>query len=164
MSARHARGLPWPFGCEKLRAVLPQVRNSLWVVLVLLAACALGLAVAAVPAADASHRPSRPVAKAIKAVALRACGKRPGGCRFAGARVSSANPRFAWADVSGEGFSGALVKRDRPSSRRFRVVGTQGGGIGECAYWRARAPRAVLRDLRIFGLVDAASGAVRNCG
>jgi hypothetical protein len=78
--------------------------------------------------------------------------------------VSSVNPRFAWADVAGEGFSGVLVKRREPSSRRFRVIGTQGGGIGECSYWRARAPRAVLRDLRVSGLVDAETGAVRTCG
>lgn len=115
-------------------------------------------------AADASHKPSKPVAKAIKRVALRACGSPPGGCRYGGARVSSVDPRFAWADVSGEGFSGVLVKRRDPSSRRFRVVGTQGGGIGECSYWRARAPRAVLRDLRIFGLVDVETSAVRTCG
>jgi len=62
--------------------------------------------------------------------------------------------RFAWADVVGEGFSGALLKRPRPGSRRFRVVGVQGGGIELCSYWRKRAPAAVLRDLRVSGLLD----------
>lgn len=75
----------------------------------------------------------------------------------------AANPRFAWADVTGEGYSGALVKRPRKGSLEFRVIGTQGGGIGECRFWRKRAPDAVLRDLRIAGLVDR-SGTVRNCG
>jgi hypothetical protein len=115
----------------------------------------------AAPAA-ADRKPSKAEKSAIKAVSLKACGSPPGGCRFRGARISTANARFAWGDVTGEGFSGVLVKRPTKRSHRFRVIGTQGGGIGECRYWRARAPRAVLRDLRISGLV--ASGDVRNCG
>jgi hypothetical protein len=115
----------------------------------------------AAPAA-ADRKPSKAEKSAIKAVSLKACGSPPGGCRFGGARISTANARFAWGDVTGEGFSGVLVKRPTKRSRRFRVIGSQGGGIGECSYWRARAPRAVLRDLRISGLV--ASGDVRNCG
>ena len=87
----------------------------------------------------------------------------PFGCNWHSARVSTANPRFAWANVTSEGYSGALVKRPRKGSLQFRVVGTQGGGIGECRYWRKRAPDAVLRDLRISGLVDS-GGTVRNCG
>jgi hypothetical protein len=117
----------------------------------------------AVPAAAADRPPSKAEASAIKRVALKACGSPPGGCEFGKARVSTRNARFAWADVSGEGFSGALLKRPNAHSRRFRVIGTQGGGISSCSYWRARAPAAVLRDLRIRGLVDA-TGAVRNCG
>jgi hypothetical protein len=112
--------------------------------------------------AVADRKPSKAEKSAIKAVSLEACGSPPGGCEFHGARISTANARFAWGDVTGEGFSGVLVKRPTKRSRRFRVVGMQGGGIGECSYWRARAPRAVLRDLRISGLV--ASGDVRRCG
>jgi hypothetical protein len=112
--------------------------------------------------AVADRKPSKAEKSAIKAVSLEACGSPPGGCRFHGARISTAGARFAWGDVTGEGFSGVLVKRPSRRSHRFRVVGTQGGGIGECRYWRARAPRSVLRDLRISGLV--ASGDVRNCG
>ena len=115
-----------------------------------------------VPAAVADRKPSKAERSAIERVGLEVCGSPPGGCTFHGARVSTRNARFAWADVTGEGFSGALVKRPTRRSHRFRVVGTQGGGIGECSYWRKRAPRAVLRDLRIRGLV--ASGDVRNCG
>lgn len=114
-------------------------------------------------AALADRAPSKTERTAIKRVALKACEGAPDACKFHGARVSTANPRFAWADVTAEGFSGALVKRSSRHSRRFRVVGTQGGGIGACSYWRARAPRAVLRDLRISGVVDD-SGDVRNCG
>ena len=53
----------------------------------------------------------------------------------------------------------------RPTAyaHRFTVVGTQGGGIAECSYWRARAPLAVLRDLHVTGLIDA-SGTSATCG
>ncbi|ADB48805.1 hypothetical protein Cwoe_0369 [Conexibacter woesei DSM 14684] len=139
------------------------MRNSLFVVPALLAAAVL--LVLASPAADAARRPaSRAAAKAIKRVALRACGSPPGGCRYLGARVSTRNARYAWADVVGEGFSGVLLKRPSARSHRFSVIGTQGGGIGSCAYWRARAPRPVLRDLRVSGLLDASTGATGRCG
>jgi hypothetical protein len=124
--------------------------------LTLLAALAL-----AAPAA-ADRKATKAEKAAIKPVALAACQSPAGECRFHGARVSTANARFAWANVTNEGFSGALLKRPTRRSHRFRVIGTQGGGIGECSYWRARAPRAVLRDLRIAGLLK--SGDVRNCG
>jgi hypothetical protein len=62
-----------------------------------------------------------------------------------------------------EGFSGALLKRPSTRSLRFRVIGTQGGGIGACSYWRARAPARVLRDLDIVGVGDN-SGRTRSCG
>jgi hypothetical protein len=128
---------------------------------VALLACAATFA-SVVPSAAADRRPSKAEASAIKRVALKACSA-PGGCEFRRARVSTRNARFAWARVIGEGFSGVLLKRPTRRSRRFRVVGTQGGGISACSYWRARAPRAVLRDLRIKGVVDD-SGAARSCG
>jgi hypothetical protein len=115
-----------------------------------------------VPSAAADRRPTKREASAIKRVALKACRPAPG-CDFRRARVSTPNARFAWASVVGEGFSGALLKRPTKRSRRFRVVGTQGGGIATCAYWRARAPRRVLRDLHVRGLVDD-SGAAVSCG
>ena len=118
------------------------------------------LALAGPAAAD--RRATKAEKAAIRPVALDACGSPPGGCTFHGARISTANARFGWGNVTGEGFSGVLVKRPTRHSHRFRVIGTQGGGIGECSYWRARAPRRVLRDLRISGLVK--SGEVRNCG
>jgi hypothetical protein len=124
---------------------------------------AAALASTATPAA-ADRAPSKAERAAIEAVALKTCNaSAPDDCEFGGARVSTRNARFAWADVVGEGFSGALLKRPSKRSHRFRVIGTQGGGIGECSYWRRRAPRAVLRDLRISGLVDD-DGTVRNCG
>jgi hypothetical protein len=130
-----------------------------------LALLAGGLVLAsAVPAGARDRPPTSSERPAIKRAALKACGGTPSHpCKFHGARVSTANARFVWANVTAEGFSGALLKRPSPGSRRFKVIGTQGGGIGECSYWRARAPAAVLRDLRIFGVVDD-SGTTRNCG
>jgi hypothetical protein len=129
-------------------------------------ACAVVLLVTfgfGVPLADASRAPTRSERAAIKRVALKACEAGPVECRFKKARVSTRNARYAWADVVGEGFSGALLRRANTHTRHFRVVGTQGGGIGSCEYWRDLAPRAVLRDLRISGLTDD-SGTTDNCG
>lgn len=124
----------------------------------------LALIAGSVASAEAARAPSSGEKIAIQRVAMEACAAGPGNCRFVKARVSTRNARFAWATVVGEGFSGVLLKRPTTGSRRFHVIGWQGGGISECAYWRERAPRSVLRDLRISGLVDASSGAVRNCG
>jgi hypothetical protein len=132
-----------------------------------LALLAAGIVLAsAMPATARDRPPSKSERAAIKRVAMKVCGgatSPSNPCRFHGARVSTRNARFVWANVTGEGFSGALLKRPAPGSRRFKVIGTQGGGIGECSYWRSRAPAAVLRDLRISGVVDD-SGDVRNCG
>ena len=126
-----------------------------------LLAAALLLLLAA-PAHAADRAPTQAERRAIERKALKVCGAAaPEPCTFHGARVSTRNPRFAWADVTGEGFSGALLKRKRPAARRFRVAGTQGGGVSECAYWRERAPARVLRDLEIGGLVG---GDYRTCG
>jgi hypothetical protein len=118
----------------------------------------------ALPAGARDRPPSKSERPAIKRAAMKACGGSPSHpCTFHRARVSTRNARFVWANVTAEGFSGALLKRRSPDARRFKVAGVQGGGIGECSYWRARAPAAVLRDLRIVGLVDD-SGTTRNCG
>lgn len=119
----------------------------------------------AVPFADASRAPTTRERAAIKRVAVKTCkaAAGPGGCRFVKARVSTRNARYAWADVVGEGFSATLLKRASARTRRFKVIGTQGGGIGDCAEWRKLAPRQVLKDLRISGLKDS-SGAVGDCG
>ena len=129
----------------------------------LLAALVLALLVP-LPAAAADRTPTKAERRAIERKALKVCrAAAPGECELRRARVSTRNERFAWADVVGEGFSGVLLKRATARAHRFRVAGTQGGGIGSCAYWRARAPAGVLRDLRVQGLVEA-TGAVRNCG
>jgi hypothetical protein len=117
---------------------------------------------AVIPVAEAARKPSRSEKSAIKRVALKACGSPD--CRFSGARVSTRNPHYAWASVVAEGYSGVLVKRRSVHSRRFKVIGFQGGGISACSYWRKRAPRAVLRDLHVGGVLDPATGRAGNCG
>jgi hypothetical protein len=126
-----------------------------------LAIVALGLVATSPAIADRSA--TKAERAAIKRVTMKRCGA-PDGCTFRKARISTRNARYAWAEVIGEGVSGMLLKRPTSHSRRFKVVGFQGGGIGECAYWRKRAPRSVLRDLDIDGLVDIASGTEGNCG
>ena len=128
------------------------------------AVLAIGAAFALIaPAAVADRAASKSERAAIKRVALAHCDA-PGGCTFKKARVSTRSARYAWADVFGEGFSGALLKRATAHSRRFKVVGIQGGGIGACSYWRARAPRSVLRDLDVVGLTDISAGTTGSCG
>jgi hypothetical protein len=122
---------------------------------------ALGLVATSPAIADRSA--TKAERAAIKRVTMKRCGA-PGGCTFRKARISTRNARYAWAEVIGEGVSGMLLKRPTSRSRRFKVVGFQGGGIGECTYWRKRAPRSVLRDLDIDGLVDVSSGTEANCG
>lgn len=122
---------------------------------------ALGLVAASPAIADRSA--TKAERAAIKRVTMKRCGA-PDGCTFRKARISTRNARYAWAEIIGEGVSGMLLKRPTAGSRRFRVVGFQGGGIGECTYWRKRAPRSVLRDLDIDGLVDVSSGTEGNCG
>jgi hypothetical protein len=126
-----------------------------------LAIVALGLVATSPAIADRSA--TKAERAAIKRVTMKRCGA-PDGCTFRKARISTRNARYAWAEVIGEGVSGMLLKRPTSHSRRFKVVGFQGGGIGECTYWRKRAPRSVLRDLDIDGLVDIASGTEGNCG
>jgi hypothetical protein len=115
------------------------------------------------PVAVADRSATKAERAAIKRVTMKRCAA-PDGCTFRRARVSTRNARYAWAEIIGEGVSGMLLRRPTSRSRRFEVVGFQGGGIGECHYWRKRAPRSVLRDLDIHGLVDVSSGTEGNCG
>jgi hypothetical protein len=123
----------------------------------------LALSLVATSPAIADRSATKAERAAIKRVTMKRCGA-PGGCTFRKARISTRNARYAWAEIIGEGVSGMLLKRPTSRSRRFKVVGFQGGGIGECTYWRKRAPRSVLRDLDIDGLVDVSSGTEGNCG
>jgi hypothetical protein len=131
----------------------------------LAAAAALTMLVAGLSTAEAARRPSPPEAKAIKRASLRACsGHGPPGssCEFHGARVSTRDPHFAWADVTTDGFSAALLHRPTNRSTHFHVVAIQGGGIETCAKWRKQAPKRVLADLQVVGL--RADGSTGGCG
>jgi len=88
-----------------------RVGNRRSAALFLLATGSMFWSVAAPAAAD--RNPSKAEARAIKRVALKKCGSP--GCEFRRARVSTKNARFAWADVTDEGFSGVLMKR--PTTR-----------------------------------------------
>jgi hypothetical protein len=104
---------------------------------------------------EAARQPTTSESRAIERAALRACdGHGPPGssCRFHGARVSTRDPHFAWADVTTDGFSGALLKRPNKSTAHFHVIATQGGGIELCRKWRKQAPNDVLADLHVVGL------------
>jgi hypothetical protein len=121
--------------------------------------------VAGLATAEAARQPTPPEAKAIKRAALRACdGHGPPGstCEFRGARVSTRDPHFAWADVTVDGFSAALLERPTKQSTHFHAVATQGGGIELCSKWRKHAPRRVLADLHVVGL--RADGSTGSCG
>jgi hypothetical protein len=122
---------------------------------------ALGLV--ATPPAIADRSATKAERAAIERVTQKRCNA-PDGCTLRKTRISTRSARYAWADIIGEGVSGMLLRRPTSHSRRFKVVGFQGGGIGECTYWRKRAPRSVLRDLDIDGLVDVAAGTEGNCG
>jgi hypothetical protein len=129
-----------------------------------LAILAIGAALALfAPVAAADRSASKAERAAIKRVTMKRCGA-PDGCTLRKTRISTRNARYAWADIIGEGVSGMLLKRPTSRSHRFKVVGFQGGGIGECTYWRKRAPRSVLRDLDIHGLIDVSAGTEGSCG
>jgi hypothetical protein len=139
---------------------MQRVRSRFTVVAVL-TTVAVGLVASSPAIADRSA--TKAERAAIERVTMKRCNA-PDGCRFRRARISTRNARYAWADILGEGVSGMLLKRPSSHSRRFKVVGFQGGGIGECTYWRKHAPRSVLRDLDIDGLVDVTAGTEGSCG
>ncbi|HEY2056000.1 MAG TPA: hypothetical protein VGH14_18855 [Solirubrobacterales bacterium] len=118
-------------------------------------AAVVAILVASLGPAEAARQPTPPEAKAIKRAALRAChGHGPSGssCEFHGARVSTRDPHYAWADVTVDGFSAALLKRPTKRSNHFHAVATQGGGIELCSKWLKFAPKRVLADLHVVGL------------
>jgi hypothetical protein len=128
------------------------------------AATVVAMLVAGLATAEAARQPTATEAKAIKRAALRAChghGPPEEPCQFRGARVSTRDAHYAWADVTTDGFSGALLKRPTKRSTHFHAVATQGGGIELCSKWRKHAPKRILADLHIAGL--RADGSTGRC-
>jgi hypothetical protein len=129
------------------------------------AATVIAILVAGLATAEAARQPPPAEAKAIERAAMRACdGHGPPGssCEYHGARVSTRDPHYAWADVTTDGFSAALLKRPTKRTNHFHVIAIQGGGIETCAKWRKKAPRRVLADLHVVGL--HADGSTGRCG
>jgi hypothetical protein len=128
-------------------------------------AAVLAVLLASLGPAEAARQPTASEAKSIKRAALRAChGHGPPGssCEYHGARVSTRDPHFAWAEVTVDGFSAALLKRPTKRSTHFHAVATQGGGIELCSKWRKHAPERVLADLHVIGL--RGNGSTGLCG
>lgn len=114
--------------------------------------------------ADASRKATKKERKAIRKAAMRDCQRTQKtigdhGCVWRGrVRVSTVDPRYAWANVSGPSYDHSGILRRRNSrSRRWRVIHVVGGGIQPCSSWYRKAPRRVVRDLRVRGF-DEASG------
>ena len=66
-------------------------------------------------------------------------------------KVSTVDPRYAFAYVTGEGWSGELVKRTTPHSTRWRIVAISGNGVNSCSYWASRSSIRVVVDLHLLG-------------
>lgn len=97
-------------------------------------------------------------ARRIQRPALSACNafqrKVPDGepCRVIHhAKVSTVDPRYAFAYVIGEGWSGELVKRTTPRSTRWRIAAISGNGVNSCSYWASRSSIRVVVDLHLLG-------------
>lgn len=115
--------------------------------------CSFGLA-----SADSSRAPTKKERKWIRKAAMKDCRQRQGtvvgyGCEWRGGiRISTANPRYAWAEVYGPQHDhSGILRRKSPRAKYWRVKQVVGGGIQPCSYWYAKAPRRVVRDLRIEG-------------
>lgn len=134
-----------------------------------IAALALASLVAATVDADASRQPKPAELRAIKRAAMKDCRshQEPGyGCKWAGGvRVSTANSRYAWANVNGPNYDNSgLLRRPTTRSRLWRMIRVVGGGIQPCSYWYAVAPRKVIRDLKIQGFTEGSGDfSYRRC-
>jgi hypothetical protein len=107
--------------------------------------------------AHAARKPTMLERRDIKAAALRECRRSPDArhCRFFSARVSTLDPRYALSSA-GDDSAGrtGIAKRPTRHSRRWRVTFVQGGGEVACADWFKVAPRKVVADLGLRGILD----------
>jgi hypothetical protein len=102
--------------------------------------------------ASAARAPSPREAAVIRRLSMSECSRDkvdPYPCTWRGGLVSTADARYAWGKAYGEGFSGVLLKRPFKRSLRFHVVAHSGGGANTCSWWYQRAPRRVIRDLKV---------------
>jgi hypothetical protein len=97
--------------------------------------------------------------KAIRRAAMRAC--RPQEfdqykCKWLGhVKVSTINPRYAWAEVSGPQTDGSgVLRRGKRHPGRWKLIRAVGGGIQSCSYWRSVVPRRVVTEFHIEGFTE----------
>lgn len=127
--------------------------------MVILVVALVPLSTLSVVVADASRAPTREERKAIKRAAMRNCAPQEATgyqCIWRGhVRVSTRDPRYAYARVSGPAYdsSGILRRRHRNSSN-WRMVHVVGGGIQSCEQWYRNAPRRVVREFKIRGFTE----------
>jgi len=105
------------------------------------------------PAAQAARKPTSSELRHIKRAAMRTCTRiapvQEGyPCQWRGrVKVSTADPRYAWASVSGPDYDhSGVLRRGSGHSTRWKVIRVQGGGVQPCTYWTRPIrsnPRAV---------------------
>lgn len=110
---------------------------------------------------DASRAPTKKERKWIRKASMKHCrNTQPPigiyGCEWQGGiRVSTVNPRYAWANSVGTSHStSGILRRKGKRAKYWRVIVTEGGGILSCSHWYRKAPRRVVRDLRVRGFYE----------
>lgn len=124
-------------------------------------------------AAQAQRPPNRAEARTLRTWALQWCqhnlAEVADSCVYGASehvaayrtRISTADPRYGWADITADGLSGLLVRRPRRTQARWRVVAEGGGGVSTCEAWEKSAPRRVVADLGLVGLRPGGGQATR---
>jgi hypothetical protein len=106
--------------------------------------------------AEARRQPSRAERNGIALVIGGICSRtrvpNPPPCHMLRAFVSTVDPRFAWADVVADAYTGTLLKRPRGRGGGWHAIANQGGGVVNCSNWYSVASHAVVNDLRLGGL------------
>jgi hypothetical protein len=115
------------------------------------------------PAPSSLGRVARPPTpaekKAIRRAAMRAC--RPQEvdqyrCKWLGqVKVSTINPRYAWAEVRGPQYdSSGVLRRGKRHPGRWKLIHAVGGGAQSCEFWRRDVPARVVTEFHIEGFTE----------
>lgn len=110
----------------------------------------------------AERAPSRSEAHALRTFALAWCHQHipphAGPCVYDGiraapfrTRISTVNPRIAWANIEAFGLSGLLVKRPHPTGGQWKVIAAGGGDLSDCSRWYKVVSHSVSADLALVG-------------
>ncbi len=119
----------------------------------------LAITLAAAGSASAVRLPSAGEKRAIRRAAMHNCRPqefRVYKCKWRGhVKVSTLNPRYAWAEVSGPQYdSSGVLRRGKRHPGRWKMIRVGGGGIQSCGYWRSVVPPRVVTELRIEGFTE----------